>query len=262
MKEFAPDGGCVEGPGYWSYATCYTAFYLAAHPDRARHRLRPPGIARASPRPGMFRIHTVGPLNRTFNFADAGDSVGRRVADVLPRPRVRPAGLRGARADAARRSGRRSTPFHLLWFQGGGDDELAKLPTAGVLPPRRGRDVPQRVGRPERRVRRLQGRRQRRDRTRTSTSAASSTTPTASAGHATSARTITTCPATSASSAGRTTACAPRARTRSRSTGRTRTSRARRRSSRSAAGRADVRRRGLERRLRGPGDARRCAAWS
>ncbi len=30
MSTFAPDGGFPEGPGYWGYATLYTAYYLSA----------------------------------------------------------------------------------------------------------------------------------------------------------------------------------------------------------------------------------------
>ena len=29
MAEFAPDGGCPEGPGYWNYATDYNVYFLA-----------------------------------------------------------------------------------------------------------------------------------------------------------------------------------------------------------------------------------------
>lgn len=75
MGAYAPDGGFGEGPGYWRYATSYTAYYLGAlrsalGTDDGFTRL--PGFAEA----GMFRIHSISPAARAFNYADAGDGVG------------------------------------------------------------------------------------------------------------------------------------------------------------------------------------------
>jgi len=77
MKEFAPDGGWVEGPGYWSYATRYNVYFLAAletaiGPDAIQPYLRMPGFDKT----GEFRIHMVGPLDLMFNFADAHEGAG------------------------------------------------------------------------------------------------------------------------------------------------------------------------------------------
>jgi hypothetical protein len=75
MQSFGPDGGWDEGPGYWNYATRYTVFYLAAL-DSALGTdfglLKTPGFART----GDFRIHSVGPLKQTFNFAEAHAGAG------------------------------------------------------------------------------------------------------------------------------------------------------------------------------------------
>ena len=75
MKSYAPDGGWEEGPGYWGYATVYNTYYLdalqtALGTDFGLGDL--PGFAEA----GEFRMHTIGPIGRTFNFADAGDRAG------------------------------------------------------------------------------------------------------------------------------------------------------------------------------------------
>ena len=119
MKEYAPDGGIVEGPGYWSYATYYTAFYHAALQTALGNDfgLRDsPGFAET----GMFRIHTIGPLNRTFNFADAGDGVGgAEEMFYLARAFGRPVYAAHERALLAKNGA--IGPFHLLWFQGGGE---------------------------------------------------------------------------------------------------------------------------------------------
>ena len=71
----APDGGWDEGPGYWNYAMSYTAYYLAA----VRTALATdfglsamPGLADTA----LFRIHSIGPIKQTFNYADAGSRAG------------------------------------------------------------------------------------------------------------------------------------------------------------------------------------------
>lgn len=75
MASYAPDGGWAEGPGYWHYATRYNVYFLAAletalGTDFGLSEL--PGFARA----GHFRVYFCGPAGKTFNYADAGDSVG------------------------------------------------------------------------------------------------------------------------------------------------------------------------------------------
>ena len=71
MQQFlAPDGGCIEGPGYWDYATIYTAYYLAALRTALNTDFgfdTSSGLADA----GMFRMEDFGPLGKMFNFADS-----------------------------------------------------------------------------------------------------------------------------------------------------------------------------------------------
>jgi len=69
MKEFAPDGGWGEGPGYWSYATEYNVFCLAAMRAALGHDFelsKIPGFAET----GNFPMHFVGPTGLAFNYAD------------------------------------------------------------------------------------------------------------------------------------------------------------------------------------------------
>ncbi|MGC8667566.1 MAG: heparinase II/III domain-containing protein [Chthonomonadales bacterium] len=75
LASYAPDGGWVEGPGYWSYATEYTVVLLAAMDTALGTDF---GLSRAKgfDRTGGFRIHFVGPTGRTFNYADAHDGAG------------------------------------------------------------------------------------------------------------------------------------------------------------------------------------------
>ena len=132
MANFAPDGGWEEGPGYWSYATQYNAFYIAALQTALgtdQDLLQMPGFADA----GMFRIQSIGPLGQTFNFADAHPSVGSAsqmfwLAKVFNRP------VYAAHERLLGNDHNKIDPFHLYWFNPAGDEkEIAALPTATVF---------------------------------------------------------------------------------------------------------------------------------
>jgi hypothetical protein len=67
---YGPDGGWVEGPGYWHYATQYAIYLLdsLATALGTDFRLdRSPGLSRT----GLFRLHAAGPSGKLFNFADS-----------------------------------------------------------------------------------------------------------------------------------------------------------------------------------------------
>ena len=71
MVNYGPDGAWMEGPGYWKYATDYTAFALCAldtalGTDFGLSRIK--GFSEC----GWFPIHVSGPTGLPFNFADAG----------------------------------------------------------------------------------------------------------------------------------------------------------------------------------------------
>jgi hypothetical protein len=71
----APDGGCREGPGYWNYATIYTAYYLSALKTALATDFgytAAPGLADG----GEFQIHSIGPVRKVFNYADCGENAG------------------------------------------------------------------------------------------------------------------------------------------------------------------------------------------
>lgn len=77
-----PDGGWDEGPGYWNYAMTYTAYYLAAMQTALGTDFglsTMPGMAET----GLFRIHSIGPSGRLFNYADAGEGPGSAIAMFL-----------------------------------------------------------------------------------------------------------------------------------------------------------------------------------
>ncbi|MFZ2640381.1 MAG: heparinase II/III family protein [Verrucomicrobiia bacterium] len=126
MKTFAPDGGWPEGPGYWSYATSYNVFYLAAletalGTDFGFKKMA--GFAET----GSFRIHFTSPIGSTFNYADAGEKTGTApqmfwMARAMNQPIY--AGHEQGMAD------NHPNIFHLLWLDNRGrvpqDDDLPR----------------------------------------------------------------------------------------------------------------------------------------
>ncbi len=73
MREFAPDGGWSEGPGYWSYATTYNVEHLAALQTALGSEFGFtdfPGFSRT----GEFPLFISAPSGRTFNYADGHES--------------------------------------------------------------------------------------------------------------------------------------------------------------------------------------------
>jgi hypothetical protein len=77
IKSYAPDGAWGEGPGYWSYATHYTAYGLTALDTALGNTfglLEVDGLYKA----GQFPIYTAGPTGLYLNFADVGGRSARR----------------------------------------------------------------------------------------------------------------------------------------------------------------------------------------
>ena len=112
MNAFAPDGGFAEGPGYWGYATSYNVFYLAAVESALAtdFNLNPmPGYAQT----GFYRIQSVSPIGKTFNYADAGDGAGS-AAQMLYLARIfkQPAFA----AHELSRTPQNACIFHMIWY--------------------------------------------------------------------------------------------------------------------------------------------------
>jgi len=75
LDSYRPDGGWPEGPGYWHYATRYTVYFLAAL-ETALGTDFALSASEGFDQAGHFRVYFCGPSGRTFNYADAGDSIG------------------------------------------------------------------------------------------------------------------------------------------------------------------------------------------
>jgi hypothetical protein len=77
IKSYGPDGAWMEGPGYWNYATRYTAYGLTALQTALGTDfglLQIKGLAEA----GNFPVYTAGPRGLYLNFADSGEKSSRR----------------------------------------------------------------------------------------------------------------------------------------------------------------------------------------
>ncbi len=130
MKEFAPDGGWDEGPGYWNYATSYNVFYLSAiesalGTDFGLEKM--PGFSNT----GSYHIQLTGPGKLMFNFADAGEAYESAPQMFwLARRFNVPTYAAWERANSAGHM----NIFHLLWFNPDGDlNEVHDLPNATVF---------------------------------------------------------------------------------------------------------------------------------
>lgn len=72
LKNYGPDGVWGEGPGYWGYATDYTAYGISAMQTALGsdfNLTKLPGMNLT----GYFPIYSAGPTGYMLNYADAGE---------------------------------------------------------------------------------------------------------------------------------------------------------------------------------------------
>jgi len=77
LRSYTPDGAWGEGPGYWHYATRYTAYGLAALQSALGETYGLLGIEGLS-EAGLFPVYTAGPTGYYLNYADSGEWARRR----------------------------------------------------------------------------------------------------------------------------------------------------------------------------------------
>ena len=115
IKSYGPDGAWGEGPGYWSYATHYTAYGLAALQSALGNDfglLQIEGLAQA----GDFPIYTAGPTGLYLNLADVGERSSKRTLPCLfwlARTYDNPFYADDERAMLTKRS---ASPQHVVWY--------------------------------------------------------------------------------------------------------------------------------------------------
>jgi hypothetical protein len=112
MKEFAPDGGWDEGPGYWNYATQYNVFYLSAIDTALGTDFGLESDAGFSQAP-LFHMQMTGPLGKVFNFADAGDGAEQAPQMFWFARRFDQIAYANWERD---NSAKKMSIFHLLWY--------------------------------------------------------------------------------------------------------------------------------------------------
>ena len=124
LKSYGPDGAWGEGPGYWSYATHYTAYGLAALQSALGNDfglLKIEGLAEA----GNFPIYTAGPTGYYLNLADVGTRSSRRTLPCLfwlARTYGKPFYAHDERAMLAKHD---ASPQHMVWYM---PEPVGKLP--------------------------------------------------------------------------------------------------------------------------------------
>jgi hypothetical protein len=115
MRSYSPDGGWAEGPGYWHYATRYTVYFLAAL-ETALGKDFDLSKIEGFDRAAHFRVYYAGPLDRSFNYADASDGVGAAEEMFWLARRFRqPVYAWHEQQQLAR--GHNPVALHLVWYQ-------------------------------------------------------------------------------------------------------------------------------------------------
>jgi hypothetical protein len=115
IESYAPDGAWGEGPGYWSYATHYTAYGLTALDTALGNTfglLDIDGLSKA----GAFPVYTAGPTGLYLNFADVGERSARRPMPCmfwLARTFHNPLYAYSEHEQIAKRS---ASAAHLIWY--------------------------------------------------------------------------------------------------------------------------------------------------
>ena len=127
LASYAPDGNWGEGPGYWNYATDYTAFGLDALDTAIGTDFglgRTPGLSKA----GQMPMTLAGPTGLFFNYADCGENSKRRpMACMFWLARKFRDESFAADEHASLASGKAS-PWHVVWYAPARPDVLATRP--------------------------------------------------------------------------------------------------------------------------------------
>ncbi len=115
IKTYGPDGAWGEGPGYWHYASRYTAYGLTALETALGTDfglLQIKGLAEA----GNFPIYMTGPTGLYLNLADSGERASRRTMPCMfwfARTFDNRLYAEAEHAELAKRS---ASPEHVVWY--------------------------------------------------------------------------------------------------------------------------------------------------
>ena len=115
LKTYGPDGAWGEGPGYWHYATRYTAYGLTALETALGKDfglLQIKGLAES----GNFPIYTTGPTGLYLNIADCGENSSRGAMPCLFWLARAYDNSFYADAEHEMIARRRASPQHIVWY--------------------------------------------------------------------------------------------------------------------------------------------------
>lgn len=122
IKQYAPDGGMGEGPGYWNYATTYLAYFLSSFnsalgSDYCLSQMK--GLEGT----GYYPIYMEGPSG-AFNV---GDGVIENISNV---PQMLWLSKRYKKTEFKRFALKRNDPMNLVWYKKeyNKNDHVKKLP--------------------------------------------------------------------------------------------------------------------------------------
>jgi len=115
LESYEPDGAWAEGPGYWNYATSYTAYGLAAMQSALGTDFglsERGGLAAA----GRFPLQLTGPAGRYLNFADCGERSRRYEMPCLFWLARRYGDAFLAHDEHGLLARRPAGPLHVIWY--------------------------------------------------------------------------------------------------------------------------------------------------
>lgn len=115
IKTYGPDGAWGEGPGYWHYASRYTAYGLTALETALGKDfglLDIKGLAEA----GTFPIYMTGPTGYYLNLADSGEKASRRTMPCLLWLARTYDNSLYAEAEHAELAKGSASPQHVVWY--------------------------------------------------------------------------------------------------------------------------------------------------
>ncbi|GMV93442.1 MAG: hypothetical protein AMXMBFR82_32200 [Candidatus Hydrogenedentota bacterium] len=115
LAAYGPDGAWMEGPGYWHYATRYTAYGLCAMDTALGTDFGLSGIEGLSVT-GLFPTYTTGPTGLLLNYADSGERSSRRPMPCMFWLAQKYGNAFIGDAEHAVVSEQGADPLHVVWY--------------------------------------------------------------------------------------------------------------------------------------------------
>jgi len=115
LASYGPDGAWMEGPSYWSYATRYTAYGIAALDSALGTDFGlsdSPGLRQA----GYFPDDATGPTGHYLNYADSGENGRRGALPCMFWLAMKYDNTAFSEAEHAAAAAHKVSPLHVVWY--------------------------------------------------------------------------------------------------------------------------------------------------